>query len=606
MQKAASDVPAGSAQIVSLALRRALQSWDGLLENLPVGIYTCDREGLLVQFNRRAAELWGRSPTPGDPRYRYCGTYRAYSPDGEPLALADTPMSEALRTGQPVRDREVMIERPDGARLAILANVEPLFDDNGELVGAVNCFQDISERRRIEGQLRESERRFRELIEALPAAIYTTDAEGRITYYNEAAAEFWGHRPELNSSRWCGSWKLFYPDGRPMPHDECPMAVALRENRLIRGEEAIAERPDGTRVPFEPYPTPVRDASGALVGAVNMLMDLSERKQAAQLERRLAAIVESSDDAILSKDLDGIIRTWNRAAERLFGYQSGEVIGKPVTILIPLDRQDEEPRILARIRKGERVDHYDTIRRRKDGSLVEIELTVSPVRNDNGQIVGASKIARDITERRRAEARQKLLIDELNHRVKNTLATVQSLATQTAQGARSPQAYRERLEGRLIALSRAHDQLSHRSWAHADLAEIVAAGLAPYRQSEADDNVTIAGEPIRLTPRAAVTLAMVFHELATNAVKYGALSQPAGRLAIAWTTEAGPRRRLRLSWRESGGPRVSPPARRGFGTLLVERGIATDLGGVARLEFAPSGVRCEIDVPIDTPAVNSF
>ena len=203
-----------------------------------------------------------------------------------------------------------------------------------------------------------SPRRYRleNLIRALPAAIYTTDAAGRITFFNEAAAELWGCRPEIGKSEFCGSWKLYWPDGRPLPHGECPMAVALKEQRDVRGMEAVAERPDGTLVHFVPYPTPLFDDSGILIGAVNMLIDISDRKRADADAQRLASIVESSDDAIISKDLNGIITSWNGGAERLFGYTAEEVIGKPVTILIPADRMDEEPEILERIRRGERID----------------------------------------------------------------------------------------------------------------------------------------------------------------------------------------------------------------------------------------------------------
>jgi PAS domain S-box-containing protein len=134
---------------------------------------------------------------------------------------------------------------------------------------------------------RARDRRFRQLLDALPAAVYTTDAAGRITFYNEAAAVLWGCRPELGQSEWCGSWRLFWPDGRSLPHDECPMAIALKENRAVRGAEAIAERPDGTRVPFIPYPTPLHDASGKLVGAVNMLVDITDRKRAEEQQALL-------------------------------------------------------------------------------------------------------------------------------------------------------------------------------------------------------------------------------------------------------------------------------------------------------------------------------
>jgi PAS domain S-box-containing protein len=242
---------------------------------------------------------------------------------------------------------------------------------------------------------------FRELVNALPAAVYTTDPSGRITYYNEAAAALWGCRPDLGNSDWCGSWKLFWPDGRVMPHDQCPMATAVKKQRAIRGLEAVAERPDGTRVPFLPFPTPIFNASGVFVGAVNMLVDITEQKRAEEAKQRLASIVDSTDDAIISKDLDGIISSWNSAASRLFGYEAAEVIGKPVTILIPQDRRNEESFVLQEIRRGESIDHYETVRRRKDGSLIDVSLTVSPVRNAQGRIIGASKIARDITKRKR-------------------------------------------------------------------------------------------------------------------------------------------------------------------------------------------------------------
>ena len=256
---------------------------------------------------------------------------------------------------------------------------------------------------RIDTTLRASEPQFRQLLEALPAAVYTIDAAGRITFFNQAAADLWGCRPELGKSEWCGSWRLYWPDGRPMRHDECPMAVALKEGRPIRGAEAAAERPDGTRVPFLAYPTPLRDRSGALTGVVNTLIDITERKRNEEFEQQLVTIVESSDDAILSEDLDGIIRTWNPGAKRLFGYTAEEVIGKPITLVIPMDRHDEESDILSRIRRGECIDHYETVRQRKDGSLIEISVTASPIKNAEGRIIGASKIARDITERKRTE-----------------------------------------------------------------------------------------------------------------------------------------------------------------------------------------------------------
>ena len=239
----------------------------------------------------------------------------------------------------------------------------------------------------------------------------------------------------------------------------------------------MAERRDGTFVHFVPYPTPLYDASGTLIGAVNMLIDITDRKRADIHAQRLASIVESSDDAIVSKDLNGIITSWNGGAERLFGYKPHEVIGKPITILIPADRIDEEPEIIERVRRGERVDHYDTVRRRKDGSLIDISLTVSPLKDADGRIVGASKIARDITERKRAQEQQKLLVKEMKHRIKNSLATVQAIATQTLNQHAEE---RDAFIARLHALGSAHDLLTSETWQAASLQAIVNQALKPF------------------------------------------------------------------------------------------------------------------------------
>ena len=314
----------------------------------------------------------------------------------------------------------------------------------------------------------------------------------------------------------------------------------------------------------------------------------------------LAAIVESSDDAIASKDLDGVVTSWNRAAERLFGYAAAEMVGRPIAVLAAPGREDEMPAILARIRRGERVDHLETVRRRKDGRLVEVALTVSPVRNRQGRVVGASKVARDITGRRAAEERQRLLLGELRHRVKNLLALVQALARQTEAAGRSGEDYRDAFLGRLETLARAHELTFAAHAATADLGELVGRILAPYAADPA--TITIETGPRVSLVRGQVTpVCLILHELATNAVKHGALSAPAGRVRVGWRDEqdaAGGGRRLRLRWGEQGGPEVRPPAARGFGTRLVEAAAAHELGGRAELTFAPEGLSAEIAFPL--------
>ncbi len=252
-------------------------------------------------------------------------------------------------------------------------------------------------------ETQQREQSLRDIIDTLPAAIYTTDAEGRLTHFNPAAVEFSGRTPQLGTDHWCVTWKLFRPDGTALPHDECPMAIALKEGRIIEGAECIAERPDGTRVWFTPYPRPLRDADGKIVGGINMLVEITARKQAEEASGHLAAIVASSDDAIISKNLDGMIRSWNKSAERLFGYTAEEAIGRHITLIIPKERWDEETEILKRLRRGERLEHFQTVRRRKDGSTVDLSLTISPVKDSAGRVIGASKVARDISEQKQAE-----------------------------------------------------------------------------------------------------------------------------------------------------------------------------------------------------------
>jgi PAS domain S-box-containing protein len=321
----------------------------------------------------------------------------------------------------------------------------------------------------------ERERRFRELLDALPAAVYTTDAAGRITYYNEAAVELWGHRPPLGSAEWCGSWKLFWPNGAPMAHAECPMALALREDRAVRGMEAAAERPDGTRVPFIPYPTPLHDEAGWLVGAVNMLVDISERK--------------------------------------------------------------------------------------------------------------------------RAEEHQQLLVRELHHRVKNTLATVQAIMGSTARSAATVEEFKNAMIGRIGALARTHLLLSEEG-ATVAFADILHNELDPFDDGS-EDRIRLQGPRVEVASRLAVSLGMAIHELTTNAAKYGALSVYGGKVDVRWRviTDAA-RRTLEFDWIESGGPEVSPPTRQGFGSRLLDFVLPGQIQARSTIDYRPEGVRVHCTLPL--------
>ena len=591
---------------------RLLDIPDSLFDLLPVGVYVCDRAGLLVRYNRAAAELWGCSPRLGDPTSRYCGSYRLYSLDGAYIPHAKCPMADVLETGQALSDQDIVIERPDGSRIVALVNIVAIRDNAERVIGAVNVFRARPEQRTEQLHLNEGGQSPAELLQALPTAVYTTDAVGRITFYNEAAAELWGIRPELGTSEFCGSWKLYWPDGTPLPHNECPMALSLKEKRPIRGMEAIAERPDGTRVPFIPYPMPVFDAAGTLIGGVNTLVDITERRQAEERlrdsearYRQIAAIVESSEDAVLTKDLNGIVTSWNQGAKRLFGYSAEEMIGRPILTLIPADRHDEETDILSRIRRGERVEHYETIRQRKDGSLVEISVTISPLRDQEGRIVGASKIARDITERRRTEDQLRLVLREMDHRVKNLFALAGGVVALSARTAKTAEELSAAVRDRLMALAKAHaltlrkpsDTGGHAAQAttlHALLETI----LSPYegRTGDGRARVAISGPDVPIVGAAVTSLALLLHEFATNAAKYGALSAANGSLDIVCSEADG---QFSLSWVERGGPVADQQGKgEGFGSVLA-RATGAQLGGAISREWKPEGLTIRLSLPRD-------
>jgi PAS domain S-box-containing protein len=243
-----------------------------------------------------------------------------------------------------------------------------------------------------------------DFFENLPVAFYTCNRQGYITSYNKAAVTLWGREPILGNDMWCGAWKIFNPDGSELPLDACPMARTLKEGIPIEGEEIIVQQPDGTRRNVLPYPVPIFDEAGSVIGATNTLIDITEQKKSEEKQAMLAAIVSSSDDAIISKRLDGVITSWNKAAERLFGYTEEEILGKHITILIPLQRREEEHLIIEKVRNNESFDHFETIRVTKSGKEIPISLTVSPIHDSKGHIIGASKIVRDISRQKFAES----------------------------------------------------------------------------------------------------------------------------------------------------------------------------------------------------------
>jgi PAS domain S-box-containing protein len=316
---------------------------------------------------------------------------------------------------------------------------------------------------------------FHRLLDALPAAVYTTDAEGNITYYNDAAADLWGHRPTPGSRKWNGSLRLFRPDGTVLAHSECPMAVALKEERQLHGVEAAAERPDGTRVPFHAYPTPLYDDTGRLTGGINMMVDITERKY--------------------------------------------------------------------------------------------------------------------------AEERQLLLIRELHHRVKNTLASVQAIMGATARSTDNIEDFKTALIGRIGSLANTHLLLAEETRT-VSFADILGKELGAFDDGHAG-RIVATGPPVALSTRLAVSLGMALHELVTNAARFGALSAAGGKVTATWrVTIEAERRTLDFDWVESGGPPVDQPARKGFGTRLLETVLPGQIQASTKIDYAPDGVRVHYAVPL--------
>jgi PAS domain S-box-containing protein len=419
------------------------------------------------------------------------------------------------------------------------------------------------------------------------------DLQGRLREVNNLAVDWCGYtreqvldRPFSETPWWRGS-------------EEMQARIRFATDQAASGgmfrEELRYWVADGSERIVDFAIHPIRDQSGAVVFLHPTGIDITERKQAEaalreseQRLRWLASIVESSDDAIVSKNLDGVITSWNTGAERVFGYAAEEVIGQPITIVIPQDRQDEERTILTRIRRGERIDHFETVRQRKHGSLIVVSLTVSPVKNAEGKIVGASKIARDITEQKRNQEQIAILAREAEHRSKNLLATVQ--ATINLSQSDTPEGLKHAIEGRIRALANVHSLFVETRWIGAELSAIATQELAPYSETD-ETRVQIDGPQVLLEPNAAQAIAVALHELATNAAKYGALSVAKGQVDLKWSHEAD--ERLILRWTEIGGPAVQPPARQGFGARVVERMIG-QLKGKARFDWRPEGLICEI------------
>jgi two-component system, chemotaxis family, CheB/CheR fusion protein len=485
-----------------------------------------------------------------------------------------------------------------------------------------------------------------DLLQALPVAIYTTDADGLVTSYNEAAARLWGRHPELGKEEYCGSYKLFWPDGTPLPLDQCPMAMTLRQKRAIRGLEAVCERPDGSRIALIPYPTPIFDRSGNLVGAVNMVVDISERKRTedalAKHRDEQAALYQLTDSLYRAETLDQAHEAALDAIGRALGCERASVLlfddagvmrfaawrglsdsyrqaveghspwtpdaKGPEPICIDDVGASDLPDALKAIVSAEGIEALAFVPVTANGVLVGKFMTYysAPHAFSKGEVDLAVTIARQLgfsierfraeEFRRRAQARQELLAREIQHRTKNLFAVVLAVVARSFVGKNTVKDAEDAVVSRLRSLGDTHVMLIDKQWQGADLMDIVCAEMSPFA-----GRVQIEGTSLILSATAAQNFALALHELATNAAKYGALSNTTGRVHIFWSEQKsnGPSSFV-FRWRELGGPAVSAPAQKGFGSAVLEQVMAQYFEGSPHVEFLASGVAYELNGTLET------
>jgi PAS domain S-box-containing protein len=563
-----------------------------ILESMDEAFYAIDRDWRFIYVNPGAEDFWGR------PREDLLGrsmleTFPAFAGSAPHAAHV-----RAMASGERSRFETVSTVTKTPVEL----HFRPA------TWGLAVFFRDITERRQTERALRERSELINLAEQTAEIGVWDIDLETGTVRGTPQFFRIMGLEPTNQPVSIEVTRKLRHPSDRDRVIDGFHAAVKdgrdsyETEYRIIRPSDGQARWIFGRgRV--------IRDRDGNVIRYAGVDIDITERKQAEEAALRLASIVESSDDAILSTDLDGIIDSWNDSATRLYGYAAHEIIGKPVTVLIPADRQDEEPGIIERIRRGERVNHYETVRQRKDGSVVEISLTVSPIRDAAGRVVGASKIARDIAERRRAEELERLLLREMNHRIKNLFSLASGVVTLSARAAKSAPGLAEMIRDRLGALSRAHaltlpeiTGTGAKLERSTTLAALVRTVLSPYVADPPDNTraMKISGPEVLVGAKAASSLALLLYEFATNAAKYGALSSSEGRVDVDWSVEDG---RLKLIWRERGGPAVAhEPDFKGFGSRLSEGILASAFRGEISRDWARAGLIIHLSMPTDTLA----
>lgn len=596
------------ARALEEALRAGQARLQAVLDHLPIGVLLVGADGRLEFANRHAADLLGEPLDAG----------RVLAADLRTSALAEALVADGSARG------ETWIRRRGGGDVLLRFAAAPLPASAGGARATVVAVTDLSEERRAADALRESELRFRTLAEAVPQIVWSAAPEGAIDYVNPRFAEFTGlgvpseaapggsatHPEDRDAAR--AAWSRALASGEPFV-SEYRLRGATGEWRWFSAQALPARERGGRVTRWIGAATDVTDLIAARVALENQVMAEAAARQAAVAaaealaasEERFRRFAEASPDVLWIADGPGRRYDYvSPAFERIWGASRGDLLANPGLWAASIHPEDHA-RVAEARGEGSRAPFagFDCEYRilRADGQERWIREIGFPVLDAVGRLARRGGFARDVTAAKQAEERQMLLIAELNHRVKNTLATVQSLALQTARGLATPsdplRRFLAEFQARLLALSRAHDILTARTWSGAMLDEVVAAALSPWRPADGGAAPRIevgGGPPVWLPPKAVLGLSLGLHELATNALKYGSLTVPAGRVALAWSSE--PDHGVRLRWVERGGPPPRPPEHQGFGTRLLQRGLPGELGPGSTVAFTylPEGLEAEI------------
>lgn len=501
-------------------------------------------------------------------------------------------LDQVRQTGAPVtaRDQRLEIAR-SGALETICVDIacSPVRDAGGEVAAVFCILSETTPRVEALRGLHEDDSQMQAIFTGAATGLCTVSHTGRILTVNQHFAGMLGLtvagltgrnlRDLIDPRDWQDNWLArHHADGALRPVE---LRYLRADGRRIWVSQAMSVIEDSREPQGWTFCLLISDITARRLGEIEM--------------RRMAAIIEGSDDAIMAVDLELKITSWNRGAQRLYGYAEGEVLGRSVELLLPPGGEAEEARILERIRSGSRLEPYETTRICRNGHAVQVSLTVSPIYDDAGEVIGASKIARDISARREAERMQEFLLYEMKHRVKNILATVLALARQTMGKLGLPEyvTFRDRIH----ALSRTQDLLTRKGSGSVAVAALVREVLAPF----APEQFRITGPALQLPGGAVLPVTLALHELVTNATKYGALSVPGGVVEISWQITPGSPDQATIIWRESGGPKVAPPRRAGFGTVLIRDLLASSLRADITLEFPETGAAFTARFPLEEP-----